>query len=259
MAGVSCAFLFLLGLDLWLWATYWSCISKAYQGAPIEDYLLVSVSGQGCSCLAAISASPETVMEACRDWARDLRWYEAPGPEGFVFGLYGRFHPNYWLGLNPRMAVQANPKDGQAEASFVLTSAWEYFVADRKRMCETFARGVCSDLALRGCVVSPPELAVPYQDRGHLRRVVPWRSRIQLTLAMFGLVVLAAYVLSSVTMGGDGYLPALAGAFFVLSLMFAGDLTLLRSVGAHNVAGLLVVPPTIAAALALTVVAFYYS
>jgi len=214
------------------------------------------------SCTASIDAPAPQVVQACETWATDLRWRTKRKTErSTVFHPYGggafRGDPTFF----PDVEVDLSSVDRRTQAVFSveLEGAFRLWgsVGSAGSICGTFARGVCSELAARGVHVVPVDLRTPVRDRARLARIATcwWRGRVALRSVFLALVL--AYVVTLVTLGGNGYPPLAAFAGLLFGLSGINDAVRERSVGRPALPLLVVAGLTAIACLALLVVSFF--
>jgi len=237
------------------------------QGARDNGSTLVSMKREAgwsykFSCTATIDAPIAQVREACESWARDLRWHKSKETErSIVFHLYRHelllWHPLF----SPNVGVELNAADDRTEGTFWVDLRGEYGLygwhKSCSRLCETFARGVCSDLASRGATVVPADLETPLRDRRRLAAIATGWLRIRAVLWALCVLLAVAYVVTLAVLRGNGYPPisAFAGALFGLTQL--SDAIRERSFGRSALFALVVSCLLVAAFVPITVVSFY--
>jgi hypothetical protein len=188
-----------------------------------------------CSCVATVDAPAAQVRKASENWARDLRWHMKRRKKGdsLVFRFYRGIVPLDWRIFSPEMTVTTSEATSKTEVTFCLQVFSRICtpLEGGQRICEAFARGVCSDLASRGAVVVPAELSAPMPNRMQLTRVATWWFRSQTILLTAALMLALAYGLSWAIHRDGGIAPFGAFALLVFSQVSGVDAVRDRSLG----------------------------
>jgi hypothetical protein len=127
---------------------------------------LSAFSEEGVWCAATVSATPKQVKDACRGWAKDMRWRAVDdGENGDCVFFLNRAS---WLLGNPTIQVatlrHGRLTDVEFRASLLFTNfpIWDHALTG---LAENFANGVCFELARQGATVEPENLGFPCGNR----------------------------------------------------------------------------------------------
>jgi hypothetical protein len=170
---------------------------------------------------AIVSASPEQARQAVLTWAKDLCWYSIPTPgPALVFA----FAPETRFWLHYELAVYTSQhEDGLVGIEFVCSgpARTERNYENMLRLAETFARGVCSQLAAEGATVDPPYFGRSAQDPRRTRILMHILRRAELTF--LGLAILGA-VLAVVLVPEERVLAGATALWWPTCLSFAAGI-----------------------------------
>jgi hypothetical protein len=123
-------------------------------------------------CSTTVSATREQVKEACRDWARDMRWFTVdPGDNGPCLFYLNRAN---WMIRNPTIQVSVSENkhltDVEFRGSLKFTNP-PFWDSDLTALAESFAHGVCSELARQGATVEPASFGLSGKDRARQKAI----------------------------------------------------------------------------------------